>query len=95
MSNNALPPSTAPYNRAERLNRLPVFYATQMVADADSFSPSASKPMAAVNSWLKLGITIDIFAPEPVTGNDLTRAHMPALVEDQCAEYRNETKWNA
>ncbi len=52
-----------------------------MVADADSFSPSASKPTAVVESWFKLGIPMDIFAPEPVTTQDLARAHFPAYVE--------------
>lgn len=81
MSYNALPTSATLPNQAEKLNRIPVFYTPQMVADADSFSPSASKPAAVVNSWLQLGIPMDIIAPEPVTAEDLGRAHLPAYVE--------------
>ena len=52
-----------------------------MVADIDSFSPSASKPTSVVESWLNMGIPIDVIAPEPVTAEDLVRAHLYAYVE--------------
>ena len=52
-----------------------------MVADADSFSPSASKPTAVVESWRKLGIPLDIIAPAPVSADDIARAHLPAYVD--------------
>lgn len=64
-----------------QLNRIPVFYTPLMVADADSFSPSAAKPAAVVESWLKLDIPLGIIAPKPVTAEDLARAHLPAYVD--------------
>lgn len=81
MSHNATLTSANHPRQAKTLTRIPVFYTPQMVADADSFSPSASKPSAVVNSWLALGIPLDIIAPDPVTAHDLTRAHLPAYVE--------------
>ena len=33
------------------LARIPVFHADSMVADSESFSPSAGKPRAVVKSW--------------------------------------------
>ena len=81
MSNNTLPhPSPRPAPSTQ-LNRIPVFYTPLMVADADSFSPSASKPAAVVESWRKLRLPLDINAPEPVTTEDLARAHLPAYVD--------------
>ena len=56
-----------------------------MVAEAGSFSPSAAKPRAAVESWLKLSIKVDIpiqvITPEPASVEDLARAHLPAFVD--------------
>lgn len=81
MSYNASPTSITQTNQFGKLNRIPVFYTPQMVADADSFSPSASKPTPVVESWRKLGIPMDIIAPEPMTAEDLARAHLPVYVE--------------
>jgi acetoin utilization deacetylase AcuC-like enzyme len=81
MSCNAFSTSITQTNQSGKLGRIPVFYTPQMVADADSFSPSASKPTTVVESWIKLGIPMDIIAPEPVTAEDLARAHLPAYVE--------------
>ncbi len=52
-----------------------------MVAETDSFSPSAAKPRAAVDSWLKLEIPLDIHAPMPASVEDIARAHFPAYVD--------------
>ncbi len=84
MSHNTLPVSAASSPRPStvtRLEAIPVYYSPLMAADNDSFSPSAAKPRAAVESWLKLGIPIDVIAPEPVTVEDLARAHLPAFVD--------------
>ena len=51
-----------------------------MAADNDSFSPSAAKPRAALESWLKLEIPLDVIAPEPASVEDIARAHLPAFV---------------
>ena len=81
MSNNPLPHSSHRPAPTTQLNRIPVFYTPLMVADADSFSPSASKPAAVVESWLKLDIPLDIIVPEPASVRDLARAHLPAYVD--------------
>lgn len=79
MSNNTL---THPSHRlTPKLNRIPVFYPPLMVADTDSFSRSASKLAAVVESWLNLDIPLDIIVPEPASAEDLARAHLPAYVD--------------
>lgn len=52
-----------------------------MVADSASFSPSAAKPAAVVESWKQLGIPIDIRAPTPVTVAQLKLAHEATMVD--------------
>ena len=64
-----------------KLDRVPVFYSPRMVAQTDSFSPSAAKPEAAVESWLKLGIPLRVIAPEPVSREDMALAHLPEFVD--------------
>jgi acetoin utilization deacetylase AcuC-like enzyme len=54
---------------------LKVFYTPAMVADSQSFSPSAAKPKAVVESWRTLGIPIEIIEPKPVTEEQLSLAH--------------------
>ncbi len=58
-----------------------VFYTSAMVADSESFSPSARKPAEVVASWRALGVEIEIVAPAPVTVDQLARAHDRAFVE--------------
>ncbi len=53
-----------------------------MVAKVDSFSPSASKPAAVVESWLRLGVPIQIIEPTPVTVQQLYAAHDKGYVDD-------------
>ena len=80
MSNKVSPdPSQAP-TWTSPLDRIPVFY-TPMVAETDSFSPSAAKPKAAVASWLKLGIALSVIAPEPAKFEDFARAHLANYVD--------------
>lgn len=65
----------------ESISELPVFYTPSMVANFDSFSPSAGKPAKVVNSWLALRLPIKIIEPNPVTSNDLKLAHSPDYVD--------------
>lgn len=67
--------------RSATLQAVPVFYRPEMVADANSFSPSAAKPAAAVESWRALGVPLDIRSFSPVTRTQLYRAHDPAFVD--------------
>jgi acetoin utilization deacetylase AcuC-like enzyme len=64
-----------------KLDAIPVFYTPLMASENDSFSPSAAKPRAAVESWLKLDIPVKVIASEPATVEDLARAHLPAFVD--------------
>lgn len=59
-----------------------VFYTPKMVADSESFSPSASKPKLVVESWIAHGFNIDIVEPSPVSLKQLYRAHNPNYVDD-------------
>ena len=47
------------------LQNIPVFYSEHMLADTDSFSPSASKPLHVLAAWHKAGLPIAVhpFAP--------------------------------
>lgn len=59
---------------------VPVFYTPRMVADSESFSPSAAKPAKVVESWQRQ-FPIEIIEPTPVTVEELTRAHPRDWVE--------------
>jgi len=63
------------------VERLPVFFSSAMVADSESFSPSAAKPAAVVESWRGLNIPITVIEPLPVSRGDLIRVHEPAYVD--------------
>lgn len=65
-----------------RLPAISVFYTDEMVADAQSYSPSAGKPREVVESWRRLGIPLNIVAPAPVTREDFYRAHDPMFVDE-------------
>lgn len=64
-----------------RLEKLPVFYTPSMVANFESFSPSAGKPAQVVASWMDRRLPIRIMEPSPATIDDLKRTHSPAYVE--------------
>jgi len=53
-----------------------------MQAKVESLSPSAHKPLAAVESWRALGIPLSIIAATPVTREELARAHDRKHVDD-------------
>jgi acetoin utilization deacetylase AcuC-like enzyme len=63
------------------MKAIPVFYRPEMVADAGSFSPSAGKPAAAVASWGTLGIPLNILPFEPVTRDQIAKAHSREFVD--------------
>jgi acetoin utilization deacetylase AcuC-like enzyme len=53
---------------------IPVFYSPKMVADSECFSPSAAKPAKVVASWMNQ-FPIQLLEPEPVTIDEISRAH--------------------
>lgn len=66
---------------AATLSAFPVFYSDKMIDQVASFSPSAAKPKAVLESWLALGIPLDVRDVEPVTNEQLALAHDPAYIE--------------
>jgi acetoin utilization deacetylase AcuC-like enzyme len=64
------------------LDALPVFYSERMVADIESFSPSAGKPRGVVQSWCALELLLRIAPPQPVSVDQLCLAHDRDHVED-------------
>jgi acetoin utilization deacetylase AcuC-like enzyme len=60
---------------------IPVYFSPAMVADSESFSPSAAKPAAVVESWRRLNIPMTVMEPLPASRDDLVRAHEPAYVD--------------
>ncbi|MEY2654862.1 MAG: hypothetical protein RLZZ524_1890 [Pseudomonadota bacterium] len=73
---------TRPPSSDERLlERIPVFYSDAMVADSESFSPSAAKPAAVIASWQQANFPIELRPPRPVTVDDFKRAHADAHVD--------------
>ena len=81
MSNNPAPPPSPALPGSPKLAAIPVFYTPLIAAEAGSFSPSAAKPSAAVASWRKLDVPLNVIAPEPASVQDLARAHLPAFVD--------------
>ncbi len=57
------------------------FYSPAMVAEVESFSPSARKPKEVVASWKRLEPKLEVRAPDPVTVEQLCLAHERAYVE--------------
>lgn len=62
------------------LKSLPVFYTSKMVADAQSYSPSAAKPSIVVAAWQSLGLPLTVMEPQLKWGvirtvTRRTRAH--------------------
>jgi acetoin utilization deacetylase AcuC-like enzyme len=63
------------------LTAIPVFYSERMVADIESFSPSAGKPRDAILSWQALGVPLRIISPQPVSVDQFCLAHDRDYVE--------------
>ena len=60
--------------------KIPVFFSDRMVSNADSFSPSDTKPAAVVKHWLDLGLPIHVVEPLLADVGDLSSAHNRAYV---------------
>lgn len=60
---------------------LTVVFSPSMVADAASYSPSASKPAAVVADWQAHGLPLRLVEPTPATVDELCLAHNRAYVE--------------
>ncbi len=61
---------------------MPIFYRPEQVAlNPTSSSPSASKPAAVVESWAKLGISLDIKSFPPLSRDQIKLAHDAAFVD--------------
>jgi acetoin utilization deacetylase AcuC-like enzyme len=59
---------------------LKVYYSERMVANAQSFSPSAGKPREVVASWRRRFPVLEFIEPVPVSVEELCLAHDPAYV---------------
>ena len=81
MPENSPPNSAGRSISSSKLTAIRVFYTPLMVADSGGFSPSAAKPKAVMESWRKLDIPLTVIAPEPVSVEDIARAHLPAFVD--------------
>lgn len=62
------------------MDRIPVFYAEEILAESDSRSPSAGKPRDVVAAWELAGLPIDLRPILPVSAEDLSLAHDPSFV---------------
>jgi acetoin utilization deacetylase AcuC-like enzyme len=72
------------------MDKVPVYYRPEMVADVESFSPSAGKPRLVVEDWLERGLPIEVRTFEPATEAELSMAHAPGYVRGVLAgEVRN------
>lgn len=65
----------------DAISAIPVYYDDRMVANAESFSPSAGKPRDVVASWRVLEPRLDVRVPVPATREQLCRAHAPDYVD--------------
>ncbi len=65
---------------SQRLSAIPVFYAANLLADAESFSKSAGKPRLVVEEWRHAGLEIDVRPVPPASEADLCLAHDPEYV---------------
>jgi acetoin utilization deacetylase AcuC-like enzyme len=65
------------------MNAIPVFFdPRQSVTENQSFSPSAGKPLAVVESWIKTGTPVVLKPFTAATPEDIALAHAPSYVED-------------
>ncbi len=59
---------------------IPVFFLPEMVAAANSYSPSAGKPPLVVSDWQSHSLAIDLRGFDPVDETTLSLAHEPGYV---------------
>lgn len=65
-----------------KLASIPVFYSEKMVANTDSYSPSAAKPKAVVLAWKQLGLPVTLIEPTAANRKQLELAHDDIYVAD-------------
>lgn len=63
------------------MQSIPVLYNPAMVADAQSFSPSASKPGEVVTDWVLHNLPIEVRESNPAGRNALCSAHLEDYVD--------------
>lgn len=64
------------------MNKIPVFFVPEMVADSKSLSPSSAKPPAVVAEWVRaFGDKIDVRSFDPVTPDQLKLVHEAGHVD--------------
>ena len=63
------------------LDAIPVFYDPRMVADAQSYSPSAGKPREVVESWKAMRMPLAFKPFAPATRKQLAMAHARSFVD--------------
>lgn len=61
---------------------IPVFYTPKMVAIFKNYSPSPAKPLKVVDSWMKLGISLEIIEPKPSSSAEICLAHEKYYVDE-------------
>ena len=61
---------------------IPVFFSPAMVADGQSYSPSAGKPALVVESWQFLGLPLRFIAPQPISAEQFGLAHDSEFVAE-------------
>ena len=64
----------------ESLANIPVFYSEAMLAETDSFSPSAGKPRHVLSAWQRSGFPVLVSAVTPASVTELCLAHDAAYV---------------
>jgi acetoin utilization deacetylase AcuC-like enzyme len=62
------------------MHTIPVFYSERMLAETDSFSPSAGKPRHVLDAWHKAGLPIAVHQFASASELDLCLAHDPVYV---------------
>ena len=80
--NETIQPIRTPISQPVGEMPIPVFYSPAMVANSQSFSPSAGKPALAVKSWQLLGLPLQFRAPKPLSAEQFGVAHDPEFVAD-------------
>lgn len=63
------------------LAAIPVFYDPRMLADAHSYSPSAAKPRAVVESWQRFAPQVTLCEVVAATREQLCLAHAPGYID--------------
>lgn len=65
---------------AASCSTIPVFYREDILANIDSFSPSAGKPRLVLKAWLDGHLPIELLEFQRAASEDLALAHDPAYV---------------